>query len=191
MRLAGEKIYAQFAALLSNPNYGLSAWAGRLNDKRRIVLLSLSVLKNYSHCVFTRWTNVMRSLVQVLWLWFCPGVLLLLVLEQQWVGFCFNQQVSCCVVGIVTERPVKMSFCSLPGSSVWTYLWIIWTSRRWNLPSTVLFPDELVSFCSSFHSGSPCTPPHCERSRQTDRRTSKERKQWQDGCFHSDERNKC
>lgn len=34
-------IYAQFAALLSNPNYGLSPWAGQLNNKRCIVLLSV------------------------------------------------------------------------------------------------------------------------------------------------------
>lgn len=46
----------------------------------------------------------------MLWLWLSPEVLLLLVLEQKWVGFCFNQQVSRCVIGIVTERLVKVSF---------------------------------------------------------------------------------
>ena len=39
VRVAGEKIYAQFAALLSDPNYGPSPRAGRLNNKRCVVLL--------------------------------------------------------------------------------------------------------------------------------------------------------
>ena len=38
VRVAGEKIYAQFAALLSDPNYGPSLRAGQLNNKRCVVL---------------------------------------------------------------------------------------------------------------------------------------------------------
>lgn len=39
VRVAGEKIYAQFAAVLSDPNYGPSPRAGWLNNKRCVVLL--------------------------------------------------------------------------------------------------------------------------------------------------------
>lgn len=42
VRVAGEKIYAQFAPLLSDPNYGPSLLAGQLNNKRSIVLPFLS-----------------------------------------------------------------------------------------------------------------------------------------------------
>lgn len=48
VRVVGEKIYAQFAALLSDPNYGPPPRAGRLNNKRCVVLLLLSILVSYS-----------------------------------------------------------------------------------------------------------------------------------------------
>lgn len=48
VRVAGEKIYAQFAALLFDPNYGPSPRAGQLNNKRCVVLLLRSVLLSHS-----------------------------------------------------------------------------------------------------------------------------------------------
>lgn len=48
VRVAGEKIYAQFAALLSDPNYGPSLRARPLNNKRCVVLPFLSILLSHS-----------------------------------------------------------------------------------------------------------------------------------------------
>lgn len=44
VRVAGEKIYAQLAALLSDPNYGPPLQAGQLNNKGSVVLLLLLLL---------------------------------------------------------------------------------------------------------------------------------------------------
>lgn len=55
VRVAGEKIYAQFAALLSDPNYGPSPRAGRLNNKRCVVLLLLSILVSPSQSFMSGW----------------------------------------------------------------------------------------------------------------------------------------
>lgn len=55
VRVAGEKIYAQFAALLSDPNYGPSPRAGQLNNKRCVVLLLLSILVSHSQSFISGW----------------------------------------------------------------------------------------------------------------------------------------
>lgn len=58
VRVAGEKIYAQFAALLSDPNYRPPLRAGQLNNKRSVVLLLLSILVSYSQS-FPIWLKTM------------------------------------------------------------------------------------------------------------------------------------
>lgn len=55
VRVAGEKIYAQFAPLLSDLNYGPLLWAGQLNNKRSVVLLFLSILASHSQSFISGW----------------------------------------------------------------------------------------------------------------------------------------
>lgn len=56
VRGAGEKIYAEFAALLSDLNCGPSPWARRSNNHQRcVVLLFLSILDSQSSSFISGW----------------------------------------------------------------------------------------------------------------------------------------
>lgn len=74
VRVAGEKIYAQFAALLFDPNYGPTPRAGQLNNKGCVVLLLLSILVSHSKSFISVWKQ-------------CDADALALCLEVSVLGF--------------------------------------------------------------------------------------------------------